>query len=121
MKQIYYPYWEWEDFQHEMYSGVNDEEMMAKIGLAKDLLKDVIEFESEARKMIFQWPKAAAHNLTNRSINRKAWIGQATCCFTHYVPEVLTRLAWAELTTLERQAANDVATKIIENYEAQNT
>lgn len=120
MKQIYYPYWDWEDFQNGMYTYENKEEAVTLIGIAKDLLSSPVDFGEGAREMIFNWPKATAHNLTNRSINRKAWIGHATCCFIHDVPEVLTRIAWSELTQEQRDKANQIAEEVIRDYEAQN-
>lgn len=120
MKQVYYPYWEWEDYQYGMYDSVPDDEMITLIGLARDLLSDPTEFDKEASDMVFNWPISATHNLTNKSINRRAWIGQATCCFALNVPEILTKLAWTELTTEQRNEANNIAQKIIEDYERQN-
>ncbi len=103
-----------------MYDYTNKEDAVALIALARDLLSDSLEFDKEARDMVFNWPNAAAHNLTNKSINRKAWIGQAACSFACNTPEILTRLAWVELTTDQRIKANNIAQGVIQDYENQN-
>lgn len=67
--------------------------------------------------MLRDWPLAAEHNLTDRSQNRRAWVGQATCCHEDRVPESETRAAWWLLSTEQQAAANAVADKVIEEWE----
>jgi hypothetical protein len=71
-----------------------------------------------AKMMLRDWPRAAEHNLTNREQNRRAWIGQATCCYSSNAPEGATRLAWWVLLADERDRANAVADRVIAEWEA---
>jgi hypothetical protein len=120
MIQVFYHYQEWEDYQAGMYSHDNKDYSEELIERAKDLLSDLIEFEKSAREMIFNWHKSASHNLTNKKINRRSWIGQATCCYELGIPEILTRESWSRMTPLARLLANRVATKLIKEYEIKN-
>ena len=120
MLNTFKPYWEWEDYQAGMYNSHNLEDEVTLLNLAKDILSDVLYFDREARKMIDCWVNSKNHNLNNKSINRKAWIGQATCCYTQGVPERLTKIAWSELSMMQQFLANKVADKIIKEYEEKN-
>lgn len=116
MKQVYHPYWTWEDFQNGMYE-LNIENSEEKTYLAKHLLTHLSEFAEVALRVINEWPIATEVNLTNISCNRQAWIGQASCCYKYKVPETLTRIAWKQMTEDERVNANKVADLCIRNYE----
>ena len=70
--------------------------------------------------MINNWKSSADVHLTNKECNRKAWIGQASCCYYANVPEILTCIAWNQLTEKQQQKANLIAKKIIEIYEKKN-
>ena len=120
MIQVFYHYLEWEDFQAGMYCLEKKDDSEQLIELAKDLLSDPIEFEKVARNMIFDWHKSASHNLTNKKINRRSWIGQATCCYEIGITEILTRESWSRMTPLARLLANRVADKLIKEYEKPN-
>jgi len=117
MKQIYHPYWKWEDYKNGMYD-LNMENSEEKVTLAKYLLCHLNEFHKTIELVIENWPIATSENLTNISCNRRAWLGQASCCYKYKVPEILTRIAWKELTEEERINANKVADLCIKKYES---
>lgn len=117
MKRFYEKYYLWEDFANGMYATEklqNESELIEK---AKNLLSDVYLFKEASIVMIRDWPISTKVNLTNKSINRKAWIGQAACCHKFGVPEILTRIAWGQLTERKRMDANRVAEQIINHFE----
>jgi hypothetical protein len=68
-------------------------------------------------KVIKQWPISCEHNLTDFSINRKAWIGHAACCLALNVPENITRMAWHHLTEKQQDEANEKARIAIKIWE----
>lgn len=116
MNRIYHPYQEWEDYKNGMYADVD--------GNKEDLINDAIKllsstnlFFTEGLKMISEWIISAEENLTNADQNRRAWIGQATCCYTFGVPEIITKEAWGLLSEVQRYEANKIADKLIRIYE----
>lgn len=119
MNRVYHKFEDWEDFKNGMYNSPdgNDAELLQD---AIRLLSDLEMFFIEGKKMILQWVVSASENLSNVSQNRRAWIGQATCCFVYGVPETVTREAWGLLTDLQRYEANKIADKIISIYENKN-
>lgn len=71
--------------------------------------------------MVENWQVSSLVNLTNNDINKRAWIGQSTCCFSHNSPSILTRLAWNKLTQKEQRQANLIADKIYNYWINQQT
>lgn len=120
MKQRYANYLEWEDYLNGMYeiSIDNDEDMILR---SVELLSDNIYFESILHKVYKEWPISISVNLSNRSCNRQAWLGQAACSYNHKGNELTTRQAWSRLTGIQRYQANLIADKFIKKYERENS
>ena len=116
MIQIYHEYTEWEDFKNGMYETVfvNEDKLIQK---AIDLLSNKDLFFKTSVKMIDDWIISSDVNLSNVRHNRRSWIGQAACCYKYGVPESLTRFAWADISSIKKIEANNVADKIIRIYE----
>jgi hypothetical protein len=64
-----------------------------------------------------EWIHAAEVNLTDFGSNRRAWLGQAACCFTHGLPAYVTRLAWNALDPSVQVEANRTAEQVIAEWE----
>lgn len=105
--QVWHPYTQWEDWQAGMWQSPAD--VTADMERASQILGNPAVFLDAARVMLREWPTAAEHNLTDMAQNRRAWVGQATCCHLAGVPEQATRLAWWTLTPTEQLAANQTA------------
>jgi hypothetical protein len=116
MKQIYKPFWRWEDFLNGMYETVCNDEIDQQ-GEAIKLLSNCELFYTVGLEMISKWIIASQVNLTNNRINRKAWIGQAACNYKFGVIEIQTKIAWGLLTENQRIEANKVADQLIKLYE----
>jgi len=114
--QVYKPYWMWEDYNNGMYSNSNEHKEIL-ISKSISLLSDANLFFSISEKMVNSWHVSSLVNLTNKSQNRRAWIGAASCCFNHSCPEQITRIAWGLLNEMQRSRANYVADIIIKKYE----
>lgn len=116
MKRIYKNYLDWECYKNGLYKTTwnNEDYLIIK---AKELLSNTDLFYSVAQKMIETWTNSADVHLTNKECNRKAWIGQASCCFYAKVPEILTCIAWNKLTDKQKERANLVAKELIDKYE----
>ena len=120
MKQIYFPYTEWEDYLNGMYELNKDTDDEYLISKAIDLLSNQDLFFNTALEVMKNWVKSADVNLSNKNSNRRSWIGQSACFYAEKVPELLTREAWARMTPEYRNDANKTAEKIIRIYEEQN-
>jgi hypothetical protein len=117
MKQIYHKYEKWEDFKFGMWrkeSKVYDETEIKKV---IEFTGDHIIYGNAMLRVINEWPVSCEHNLTNLSINRKAWIGHAACCIENGWPEYLVRYAWGFLTEDQRNKANNQARIAILKWE----
>jgi len=116
MKRIFYPFYLWEDYQNGLYSTKVDNHDYL-ISKSIELLSNADLFNEIGLQMIKEWKISAAINLTNLEQNRKSWLGQASCCFYAKCPEFITCEAWMMLTDRQRKIANNIANKIIKDYE----
>jgi len=117
MKQIYHPYHLWEDYKNGMWRKETQEYDSANI-------KDVIAFTGNhilygkaMIRVINEWPVSCENNLSNLSVNRRAWIGRAGCCIERGYPEYLVRMAWGYITEDQRNLANKQADLAIKTWE----
>lgn len=115
MKRIYHPYNLWEDWKAGMFdcSRINENTIRAAVGLLRSEkgLYDAMKF------VAWNWPFAAAVNLSNHGRNRQAWLGQASCCHKVDANESETKMAWRGLADAERWAANNIADAVIQEWE----
>jgi hypothetical protein len=121
MKQIYHHYELWEDVKNDIlkdgFSEIEAEKLTLK---AKSLLCNPKEFLKIANEVIIEWKYASEQHLSNKSRNRQAWLGQASCCFKYKVPEYITKYAWRLMTFEEQKKANEIADIIIKKWELLN-
>jgi hypothetical protein len=125
MKQFYSEYENWEDFKNGMYNIPEYKNEDRLVSLAIELLTDNELFLNTCKLILKEWPISSKVNLTNTGCNRRAWLGQAACCYKFNVPEMCTRIAWGKMSMNQQSIANSIADKIINsfevNYERQNT
>lgn len=117
MKRIYRPYWTWEDYQNGMWSKVQKD-------VEKNYLIKAIKFTSDYKKygkamqeVVKKWENTMLHNLTNKNINRLAFVGHCAVTYKICVPEYITRMAWSKLTDKQKYLANEEAKKAIKHWE----
>lgn len=117
MKQKFHHYKTWEDWKGGMFLPPKNNYIEEKmVNLSRELLSSKNDFYSAGIRMISVWKISSEVNLTNSSTNRRAWVGQATCCFTHGSSEESTKKAWWEMSEEEREQANKVADEIIKEW-----
>ena len=112
-----HPYTAWEDYCAGMY-GLTWRGTQAH---AVTLLSTPDALLDAMRRAVQEWPKAAAHHLTDGGMNQQAWLGWAACGIAHEVPAHLTRSAWWQLSDAERLAANGCADAVIAEYDKGQT
>lgn len=113
MKQIYHNYELWEDWLNGMWSVIGKEQEERILPLAISFAGNAELYGTAMLRVIREWPVSCEHNLSNPSINRKAWIGHAACCLEFGWPEYIVRSAWKHLTERQQIEANRKAQKAI--------
>lgn len=115
IKQIWHPYWKWEEIKYNMWGQVADHETY---------LQKAIEFTGDHKRygrwmmrVVHEWYFSCEHNLSNVTQNRQAWIGHAAVAMALRCPEDIVREAWWHLTDLQRELANKQADKAINYWE----
>lgn len=117
IKQIFHPYWLWEEHKYGMWKTVLGEKRNYLLVEAVRFTGDHDLYGLWMMKVISDWPYSCEHNLTNLDMNRQAWIGHAACCYAIQCPEDITRLAWHNLTKEQQDLANLKADKAITAWE----
>lgn len=74
----------------------------------KRVLSDQKLFGEILNKVIVEWKNSCEHYLTNTSMNRIAWLGQAAVCYHSGVPSRYSS-AWMDLDKKTRNEADDTA------------
>jgi hypothetical protein len=117
MKKVYHHYKKWEDNTHGMFlMKCDDEESKVKKSIFllshPKLLKKYMMITSN------KWVYSAEMNLSNKNMNRQAWLGKSACCLYSGAPEYVTASAWKSLTENQRTKANAVADEVIAVWES---
>lgn len=117
MQRVFRPYWEWECFHAGMYETLPPPPMTGDEAKEayRAFLADLDRFDAAISKVFREWPKSCEQFLTNKSINRIAWIGQASMCIETGVPEVF-KSGFALLNQDQMGAANGLAKKRLDQW-----
>lgn len=83
-----------------------------------EFLNDLSKFSSALEKVLSEWPVSCKQFLTNRSINRIAWLGQASMCCATGVPSKF-KSGFSLLATEAQDAANALAEKYLKAWESE--
>lgn len=78
-------------------------------------LGDLGLFAEGMEKVFKEWPNSCEHNLTNSSMNRIAWLGQAAACASKGLPSTF-RGGFAMLPQDKQDAANGLAHKYLNTW-----
>lgn len=121
VERIYHPYGKWECYP----CGFFDEAPAKGIDKANaeseyaKFLSDSDLFFSAALRVISEWKYSCEHNLTNESMNRIAWVGQASACIHLGLPSKY-RAGFNLLSEEQKIEANSVALKAINIWLKEN-
>jgi len=84
-----------------------------------DFLSNTERFEQGLQGVIIDWKHSCEHYLTNRAMNRIAWLGQAAMCYSTGVPSVYC--SGYNLLDRDQQAtADEVALKYLNKWRESN-
>lgn len=115
--RIYHPWTKWECYKAGFF------ETSAPEGMDADeaqlhycyFLKDLKKFGDAMARVFKEWPHSCEQFLTNPTMNRIAWLGQASMCITSGIPSTF-RGGFKLLTPEEQDAANRLAEQYLNMY-----
>ena len=113
IKQVFIPYWEWEDFINGMWSKGEEGQLIQAVEFTGAWVK----YGEAMGEVIEAWSQTMLNSMTNLSINRRAFLGHCAVCFKLGIPESVTREAWSLLTDQQRFDADAIAEKHIKHWE----
>lgn len=118
MKQVYIPYYKWECFKSGMWNKVKNKKIEIEL-LDKAVLftGNHILYGEAMRKSIGLWKYSMLNFLSNKSMNRKAYLGHCAVFVEKQIPEYIVRMAWKKLTKKQRELADLEAEKYIKEWE----
>lgn len=116
--RIFIHYEKWECWKHDLYKTrkVDDE----KVIKCRDILQDVALCDKWFSIVSREWPNSSKVHLSNRTINRQAWLGHAAFCISHGSNENEGILGWHLITPEQQQRANAIADYYINLFEREN-
>lgn len=117
MRQIYHPYWKWECHKAGMWRTETKDYYLYNIDKAIKFTGDYVAYGEQMLIVVDRWKYSTENFLTNKSINRRAYIGHAACVNAFGWPEYLVRDAWGKLSDLQRNLANKQADIAIRQFE----
>jgi len=115
---VWHPWWRWEECSYNMWGNVSDKSYWLAKAIA--FTGDAELYGKWMLKVVDKWPVSCEHNLTKKSLNRKAWIGHAAAALAIQCPEDIVRAAWAHLSREQQIAANAKAQEAIDIWEQRN-
>lgn len=107
--RIFHTYEKWECYKAGFYAttkeGMKKEECEEAY---RAFLSDLAKFADALEHVIAEWKNSCEHYLTNASMNRIAWLGQAAACYALGIPATY-RGGFSLLTDEQQKEANEVA------------
>ena len=117
MKRIYHRHEKWEEVKYNMYGcyeSKNKEKLIQQV-INYFNNKDLIE--KNMAIVIDNFVFSCEHNFTNPSMNKIAWLGQASVSVWSKIPREITMEAWNYLPKEIQERANKIAQNEIERWE----
>jgi hypothetical protein len=116
IERIYHHYDRWEDYKAGFYSDYSKSELNDLNEAVRYVFSSAKHTEKYMSLVILHWVNSTEHNLTNISMNRVAWLGQAACCFYGGVPSKATMFLWKLLDEKTQRRSDKVAQKLISEW-----
>jgi ParB-like chromosome segregation protein Spo0J len=107
--RIFHTYDKWECYPSGFYESkhpTKSNEECAKEFV--EILSDQELFASILERVIVEWKYSCEHYLTNKSMNRIAWLGQAAVCLHSGIPSRYSG-SWFDMSEESRSEANETA------------
>jgi hypothetical protein len=117
IKRQYVPYYDWEDYINGMWRKLSAEDELLYLPKAIEFTGNHIVYGNAMGEVIEKWSKTMLNSLTNKSINRRAFLGHCAVQYKINCPEYITRMAWGLLSNEQRYEADLIAEKHIKHWE----
>lgn len=115
-ERIFHTYDKWECYKAGFYNttkeGMTEQECEQEY---YNLLTDEDLFRQTLEKIITEWKFSCEHYLTNKSMNRIAWLGQACLCYAKGIPSVY-RSGYYLLNEDQQLKANSIALEYLNKW-----
>ena len=118
--RIFHTYDKWESVAYGFFD--TNHKTMSKIQCEykyKELLTDKEEFRNVLKSVTEEWVFTCEHNLTNKALNRIAWLGQAALAYKYNIPAVFSS-GWKLLDKDEQREADEVALEVLNEWLKKN-
>lgn len=116
INQVWVPYWFWEDWHNGMWNKIEKEQESEMLQKSIEFTGNWVLYGAAMIKVVELWPLTMLNNLTNPSINKRAFLGHCACCMEIGCPEYITRMAWKQLTDRQRFDADEIAQIVIDEW-----
>jgi hypothetical protein len=117
IKRVFYSYEQWEDFKAGFYKDYTSKQLDEFKRDVQYVFSSVDITTYYMQLVINRWSISSQQNLSNLNMNRVAWLGQAACCIYSGVPSRATMRVWKMLDTQVQLRSDNVAIKIIKQWE----
>lgn len=105
--RVFHTFDQWECYKAGFYAtGVEGITLEQGREQYRDFLADLSRFEIGLKGVVSGWPNSCEHYLTNESMNRIAWLGQAAACYVEGLPSLYR--GGFNLMTKEQQESADI-------------
>jgi hypothetical protein len=114
--RIFHTYDKWECFNNGFFnthkSGMTKDQCEKEYAL---FLSDEKQFREALKYIIENWTNSCEHYLTNKSMNRIAWLGQASLCYAKGIPSIF-RSGFNLLPEEQQNKANLIAFEYLNKW-----
>ena len=114
--RVFHTFDKWECYAAGFYAsrveGKNKEQCEREYGA---FLADLGAFRAGLEGVTTKWVHSCEHYLTNKAMNRIAWLGQAACCYSLGIPQEF-RGGYQLLTDAQKHAANVLALEYLNKW-----
>lgn len=118
--RIFHTYDKWECYKAGFYANSVDGKKSEQLEKEyAEFLKNSEIFEKTLEKVIHEWKYSCEHYLSNRAMNRIAWLGQAAACYAKGLPSKYCG-GFNLLTEDEKIKANKIALKYLNKWLVNN-
>lgn len=118
--RIFHTYEKWECHKAGFYASKKDGMTAEECEIAyAEFLSNENRFKEALENVITKWKYSCEHYLTNKSMNRIAWLGQASMCYSTGVPSKFCS-GYNLLTDEQKQKANNIALDFLNKWLLEN-
>lgn len=118
--RIFHTFDKWECYKHGFYASTHPELSSEECEIEYfRFLSDIKLFESALIHVTEKWKNSCEHYLTNKAMNRIAWLGQASVCFEKGIPSRFCA-GFNMLSETQQKEANEMALKYLNKWNESN-